>query len=147
MPPFKKIRSVLGLMIISLIYLPISGIAQCIDSNPDISNTSSLNGLLGQSFVASCNGSLQTVKLLTNASNAGLTLGVFEGDGTGGTLLGSVSSISFSASANLTDYKTIDLSGQGITLTSGDTYTFAFTSGSPQSIVYDANASYTDGQL
>ncbi len=119
---------------------------QCISSNTNDSDVGFLNAKVGQSFTASCSGTLESIQVLAQSANSGLTMSVYSGEGISApNLLGSVSGISFSASADNSDFKSIDFSAESIAITSGNQYTYAFTAGSPQGIRHDNDAAYADG--
>ena len=121
---------------------------QCTPANTNETNVSIISARVGQSFTATCSGTLENIQVLANSANTGLTLDIYSGEGISApNLLGSVSGISFTASADNSDFKSIDFSGQSIAITSGNVYTFDFSSGSPQGIVRDNDAAYTDGIL
>ena len=111
--------------------------AQCsFDSNDggtitdaNFSGTSSpvaISGL-GQSFEACGSGTLNSISVFSLNTASGVTITVYEGAGNGGTLLGTITGGSVTAAtASINERSLIDVSSAGISVTSGNTYTFYF---------------------
>ena len=101
---------------------------------------------IGQSFTACASGTLTTIRVLNEIAVSGRTITIYSGDGTGGTVLGSVSSLSLTASSTI--YNDIDVSGAGITVTNGNIYTFYFGGGvgNGVNLYYIPSNSYMNGQ-
>ncbi|SMO38346.1 Por secretion system C-terminal sorting domain-containing protein [Gracilimonas mengyeensis] len=104
------------------------------------------SGSFGQSFLAPCDGVLNSIGFFVRTVTAGHTLTVYEGEGTSGKNLGSVDFDFSSTSTNLTsDYKSIDLSSENISLTKDQVYTIN-TSGN-QNLYYNNGDNYSGGKL
>lgn len=86
----------------------------------------------GQSFTATATGKLTKIYLMVEEPSSGENwtnreLTVYDGDGIGGTVLGTATGITLSQSTSVTDWKAIDLSSLNISVTFGNVYTFYFT--------------------
>lgn len=106
----------------------------------------SLSGSWGQSFIACETGVLSSLEIVTNNTVFSGTLTIFEGAGLGGVVLGFIdmSGVALTNSGGDTSiYSTIDVSGENINLTSGNSYTFNFSSAG--SIYYDTTGGYSNG--
>ncbi|NJO92380.1 MAG: hypothetical protein HC831_27975 [Chloroflexia bacterium] len=120
-------------VLVGLLLLFPKGIyAQCTVSNPYGQGETPVAGnyLLGQSFTACQDGLLNRIRLLNRLSNTNRTITIYSGQGTGGANLGSVSGINFIANVDplppVPTYTEIDVSSLGISVVSGNTYTFNF---------------------
>lgn len=103
-------------------------LASCSNTHAEVSATET-TGLFGQSFVATCSGTLNSIGFFINAGSTNPnTLTIYDGDGLGGANRGSISADLDYSSTNLTtDYRSIDVSSLGISIISGNTYTFQIT--------------------
>ncbi|MCG8476553.1 MAG: hypothetical protein MI784_13885, partial [Cytophagales bacterium] len=81
----------------------------------------------GSTFAPTCSGVLQSVEIAADGTQSGITLEVFSGTGFGGTKLGEATGLSVTDSEGSTVLRTLDISGQNISLTGGQTYTFRVT--------------------
>lgn len=88
------------------------------------------NSSMGQSFKAECDGTLLQLKVLGTDGCSGITVAIYEGDGLAGNVLGSVSGVSLTGASSFSDYSVIDLSGESISVTNGNIYTFNLISSS-----------------
>ncbi|MFY0628725.1 MAG: gliding motility-associated C-terminal domain-containing protein [Flavobacteriaceae bacterium] len=140
----KKITFLLSF--ITIIFFTQQSYSQCTDTNTGTGNNITSSSM-GQSFEAACSGTLGSIGVFVHTVTTGHTLTVYSGDGTGGTNLGSVTFDFSTVSANITtDYKSIDISSEGISLTSGNTYTFVISGGAGQRLYYN-NGDNSTGQL
>ncbi|WP_338765666.1 T9SS type A sorting domain-containing protein [Bernardetia sp. ABR2-2B] len=100
---------------------------QCTISNPNL-NISQADGSIGQSFTACQSGTLDKIRFVMANSTvgAGKTMTIRSGNGVSGTILGTISNIELTASANGADYREVDVSSLNIAVTNGNSYTFIF---------------------
>lgn len=121
--------------------------AQCTTTNNVGINSSASTSSFGQSFSPTCTGVLNTIAVNGNVSTSGHTVTVYDGLGTGGTSLGSLSSQSITATGSSTDLTTtvFDFSSENISLTSGADYTFVISGA--LNIRFVNSDAYADGQL
>ena len=109
----------------------------------------------GQSFEVSCSGTLNTISVIGAASGSGYTVTVYDGAGTAGTNLGSITGQSIiQETVSLTNFATVfDFSSLAISLTADTPYTFVITGTSDIKLFhYGQNSSnpstaYADGQV
>ena len=139
----KKITFLLSF--IAIILFTQQSYSQCTETNLGTGNNVA-STTIGQSFQADCTGTLGSIGVFVHTVTTGHTLTVYAGEGTGGTNLGSVAFDFSAVSANLTtDFKDVDISSEGISLTSGSTYTFIMSGG--QRLYYNNGNNAADGQL
>ncbi len=128
--------------------LPSGGGTCSFDSDPSatigVGNSSNFSGAIGNSFVACTTGTLNSIGILATAAASGLTITIYEGEGTGGNNLGSISGASVTAGGAFTDRSIIDFSSANISLTSGNKYTWSVTSGSIATRATNSSV-YADG--
>ncbi|WP_297337586.1 YDG domain-containing protein, partial [Algoriphagus sp.] len=108
------------------------------------SDTFIFSSPFSQSFTACETGALSSIKILSTANSSGITVTVYSGEGNSGTNLGTVSGLSVTAALSINDRSTLDMSSAGISLTSGQKYTFVVTTGSISTRV-TRNSIYADG--
>ncbi|WP_405205528.1 T9SS type A sorting domain-containing protein [Aquimarina sp. LLG6339-5] len=122
------------------------GNSQCSIENDDdqLINGTSLQS--GQSFIASCNGILNSIGILTFTSDL-VNVTLYDGEGYGGTVLGTLTNQTTSPFSTPTDYSEFDFSALNITLISGQKYTLDISNISGL-IAYDnePTPNYADGQ-
>ncbi|GAA3646247.1 Calx-beta domain-containing protein [Flavivirga jejuensis] len=147
----KKITCILNLFLLTFI-IPQLLNAQCTPDNTDISLPQAGGpGRWSQSFQATCTGTLDALRIVAANNVSGITVTIYEGDGFAGSNLGfltnqSISQATGGVPALYTDYSEFDFSGEGILLTSGQTYTFDL---SAAEVHYDQSnsPSYSGGQM
>ncbi|MFK8059654.1 MAG: T9SS type A sorting domain-containing protein [Polaribacter sp.] len=103
--------------------------ADCSTSNTfDFGNSSNASLHLGQSFVACQTGTIKSIGVLVaaTATSTGETINVYDGASTSsGDLLGSVTGQTLTENGgSATNYDVTDFSAEGISVVSGQTYTF-----------------------
>ncbi|MDW7694084.1 tandem-95 repeat protein [Flammeovirgaceae bacterium SG7u.111] len=148
----KQFYGLVSFWIISSFILVNEGFSQCTPANTDISlPQAGGSSRWSQSFQATCTGTLDALRVVASNNVSGITVTIYEGDGFAGSVLGSLTSQSITQATGVipalyTDYSEFDFSGEGITLTSGQTYTFDL---STAELHYDQSnsPSYTGGIL
>ncbi len=123
--------------------------AQCsFDADPGATigsgNSANFSGAIGNSFVACGTGTLNSIGILATANASGLTITIYQGSGRGGANLGSVTGASVTAAGAFTDRSIINFSSAGISLTSGQTYTWSVTTGTISTRATNSSV-YADG--
>lgn len=122
--------------------------AQCTDTHGSGGNPATSTTSFGQSFQPSCSGKLNTIAVIGDANTSGHAVTLYQGIGTGGTVLGVVSSQSIiDEDLSLTDFSksVFSFSSQNINLTMGSDYTFMIT-GIMRLFFHNTNT-YPNGQL
>lgn len=119
------------------------GYAQCNITQASGSSDFPTSIGVGQSFTATCDGTLDYIKIKPKSDGTGFSIVVYEGDGLSGTELVNRSGINIRANGG--DFVSIDLSSEGISLTSGSKYTF-FINWS-QDIGYANGPVYAEGKV
>ncbi|AXT56250.1 T9SS C-terminal target domain-containing protein [Aquimarina sp. AD1] len=134
------------ILVIAIFCIANVGNSQCSIENDDdqLINGTSLQS--GQSFIASCNGILNSIGILTFTSDV-VNVTLYDGEGYGGTVLGTLTNQTTSPFSTPTDYSEFDFSALNITLISGQTYTLDI-SNIGGLIAYDnePTPNYADGQ-
>ena len=148
-----KINFLISLSAIFFSLASLQANAQCsLDSNDSgaitdanfTSTSVAFSGMIGNSFKACATGSLNSIGIFSLSNSTGINILVYDGEGTVGTVLGSVNGVSVSAATSIDDRSIIDFSSTGITLISGNTYTWSVVSGNIDSRVTN-NSIYADG--
>ena len=141
----KLLYHIILFVILSLWVSSVKG--QCTVTIP-YSSGATYQAAQGQSFKATCSGTLNKVGFYTSSNtSSGLTLSIYSGNSvSAGDILGSVSGQSLGISSAASDFQFIDVSSENISITSGDTYTVYFSAGSPYpTINVDNSNPYSDG--
>ncbi|TDN96663.1 cadherin-like domain-containing protein [Sunxiuqinia elliptica] len=122
--------------------------AQCVISASYDNGSDATGSSLAQSFVATCDGVLSQVKLISLTDQTGITVTIYSGEGVGGSVLGSVTGVSTHNAIEFIDYSIIDLSSANISVTSGNTYTFKLTNpGTGQVGFWHSNTNHYAGGI
>ncbi|MBN1113252.1 MAG: hypothetical protein JXA53_10115, partial [Bacteroidales bacterium] len=122
--------------------------AQCVISAPYDNGSDATGSSLAQSFVATCDGVLSQVKLISLTNQTGITVTIYSGEGVGGSVLGSVTGVSTHNAIEFIDYSIIDLSSANVSVTSGNTYTFKLTNpGTGQVGFWHSNTNHYAGGI
>lgn len=140
-------RSIILLAFTSFLFIN-EGFGQCTPANTNVSNTTAATGVLGQSFLATCTGKLNTIKVVGSAPPvSNFSVSIYSGTAPVGVALATITNQSTKLAATFTDYSVFDFSASEITLTSGQSYSFKINS--TAHLLYDqsATAAYPDGQF
>ncbi|WP_424492930.1 MBG domain-containing protein [Salinimicrobium sp. GXAS 041] len=92
-------------------------------------NNLNLNEGFGHSFTSCGNGILKTLEIYAAEASNNVSISIYSGVGNSGNLLGSKSSINFSAGTSFEDRNKIDFSDLNITLQEGNVYSWVITAG------------------
>ncbi|WP_254097156.1 T9SS type A sorting domain-containing protein [Aquimarina sp. Aq107] len=97
--------------------------SQCTIQNTDETQIGATVGVSGQSFIPTCNGVLNSIGVVATFSTL-VTVNIRNGEGSSGTLLGTLTNQSTSPSGNPITYSVFDFSSLNIILIAGQSYTF-----------------------
>ncbi|GAB3332649.1 hypothetical protein GCM10027429_12250 [Marivirga atlantica] len=120
---------------------------QCTDGNSNTTNTNFATGNLANSFVADCSGNLTSVELQWGGADTSFSIELFEGNGTGGTQVGTSVTGLASAGSGLNNFESFDVSSGGFSVTSGNTYTIQVSAAN--NLIYDQSggSAFSEGIL
>ncbi|MDM8160382.1 cadherin domain-containing protein [Labilibaculum sp. K2S] len=81
---------------------------------------------VGQSFTACASGVLSEIRVLGGGAYTGKTLTIYDGEGLGGDVLGTINSVVLHVASSISDFSIIDVSSANIAVINGNVYTFYF---------------------